>query len=84
MLIIKQSRDLTTSIAGLRGGFARLEGQINNVETKIDGQIELIRGELKVLDIKLVGKPKIGFWTLLVRGTVLLALASLAIAFWLS
>lgn len=84
----KAIADLTVSIAGLREemrvGFARLEGQINNVETKLDGQIEVVRGELKVLDVKFAGRPKIGFWSLLVRGTVVFVLAGLVLAFLLS
>lgn len=84
----KAITDLTASIAGLREemrvGFARLEGQIDNIETKLDGQIEVLKGELKILDVKFSGKPKIGFWSLLVRGTVVLILAGLGLAFLLS
>jgi septal ring factor EnvC (AmiA/AmiB activator) len=84
----KAISDLTASIAGLREemrvGFARLEGQIDNIETKLDGQIEVIKGELKVLDVKFSGKPKIGFWSLLFRGTAILTIASFVLAFLLS
>jgi hypothetical protein len=84
----KAIADLNTSIAGLREemrvGFARLEGQINKVETKLDGQIEVFRGELKLIDVKFAGRTRIGFWSLLVRGTVVLVLGGLLLGFLLS
>jgi hypothetical protein len=80
--------DLSVSIAGLREetrvDFAKLEGLINNIETKLDGKIELIQSEMRTLDVKLEERTRIGFWGILVRGIPLLALAGVAIAFLLS
>jgi hypothetical protein len=84
----KAISDLTASIAGLREemkvGFARSEGQINNVETKLDAKIDVVRGELRVIDVKSERKPSVGFWSFLVRGIAILGLGGLVIAFLLS
>jgi formate dehydrogenase assembly factor FdhD len=84
----KTIADLTASIAGLREemkvGFARSEGQINNVETKLDAKIDVVRGELRVIDVKSERKPAVGFWSFLGRGIAIFGLGGLFIAFLLS
>jgi peptidoglycan hydrolase CwlO-like protein len=84
----KAIANLTSSISGLheelRVGFAKLEGQLNNLETKIDGKIDVVKGEIRVVDVKLDERTRIGFWGTLVRVIPLLVLAGLAIAFWFS
>jgi hypothetical protein len=84
----KAIADLSVSISGLREetrvDFAKLEGLINNIETKLDGKIELIQSEMRTLDVKLEERTRIGFWGILVRGIPLLVLAGVAIAFLLS
>jgi hypothetical protein len=82
----KAIADLTASIAGLREemrvGFTKAEGQINNVETKLDAKIDVVRGELRVIDVKSEGRtPRIGFWSLLVRGTAILVVGGLFVVF---
>jgi hypothetical protein len=80
--------NLTTAMTGLREemrlGLAKLEGQINTLETKIDGKIDVVKGEIRVIDVKLEERTRIGFWGTLVRVVPLLVLAGLAIAFWFS
>ena len=80
--------DLTTSISGLREevrvGFTKLEGRINNIETKLDGKVEVMKSELKIVDVKLEERTRIGFWGMLVRGVPILILAGLLVAFLLS
>ena len=80
--------DLTTSISGLREevrvGFTKLEGRVNNIETKLDGKIDVVKGEIRIIDVKLEERTRIGFWGTLVRVVPLLVLAGLAIAFWFS
>ena len=77
--------NLTSSIGGLheelRVGFAKLEGQLNNLETKIDGKIDVVKGEIRVLDVKLDERTRIGFWGILVRGIPILVLAGLFVVF---
>jgi hypothetical protein len=84
----KAIADLSVAISGLREEtrveFAKVEGLINNIETKLDGKIELIQSEMRTLDVKLEERTRIGFWGILVRGIPLLALAGVAIAFLLS
>jgi hypothetical protein len=84
----KAIANLTTAMTGLREemrlGLAKLEGQINNLETKIDGKIDVVKGEIRVIDVKLEERTRIGFWGTLVRVVPLLVLAGLAIAFWFS
>jgi 2,3-bisphosphoglycerate-independent phosphoglycerate mutase len=84
----KAIADLSVAISGLREetrvDFAKVEGLINNIETKLDGKIELIQSEMRTLDVKLEERTRIGFWGILVRGIPLLALAGVAIAFLLS
>jgi hypothetical protein len=84
----KAIADLTSSIAGLREemrvGFTKLEGQINNIETKLDGKIEVVKSEIRVIDVKLEERTRIGFWGVLVRGIPVLLLAGLFISFLLS
>lgn len=85
----KAIADLALTINGLREemrvGFTKSEGQINNVETKLDAKIDVVRGELRVLDVKTEQKPmKVGFWTLLVRWVAILSFGSLFVAFLLS
>jgi chromosome segregation ATPase len=79
---------LTTSMTGLREemrvGLAKLEGQIHNLETKLDGKIDVVKGEIRIIDVKLEERTRIGFWGTLVRVVPLLVLAGLAIAFWFS
>jgi uncharacterized protein YoxC len=81
----KAIADLTASIAGLREemrvGFTKAEGQVNNVETKLDAKIDVLRGELRVIDVKSEGRTRIGFWSLLVRGTAILVLGGLFVVF---
>jgi uncharacterized protein YoxC len=80
--------DLTTSISGLREevrvGFTKMEGRINNIETKLDGKVEAMKSELKVVDVKLEERTRIGFWGVLIRGIPILILAGLLVAFLLS
>ena len=80
--------DLTTSISGLREevrvGFTKLEGRINNIETKLDGKVEVMKSELKIVDVKLEERTRMGFWGMLVRGIPILILAGLLVAFLLS
>ena len=84
----KAIANFTSSISGLheelRVGFAKLEGQLNNLETKIDGKIDVVKGEIRVMDVKLDERTRVGFWGTLVRAIPLLVLAGLAIAFWFS
>jgi uncharacterized protein YoxC len=80
--------DLTTSIAGLREevrvGFTKLEGRVNNIETKLDGKVEVMKSELKVVDVKLEERTRIGFWGILLRGIPVLVAIGLVVAFLLS
>ena len=80
--------DLTTSISGLREevrvGFTKLEGRINNIETKLDGKVEVMKSELKIVDVKLEERTRIGFWGMLIRGVPILILVGLVVAFLLS
>lgn len=80
--------DLATSISGLREevrvGFTKMEGRINNIETKLDGKVEVMKSELRIVDVKLEERTKIGFWGILVRSVPILVLAGLFIAFLLS
>ncbi len=80
--------DLTTSISGLREevrvGFTKLEGRVNNIETKLDGKVEMMKSELRVVDVKLEERTRMGFWGILVRGVPVLVLVGLFIAFLLS
>lgn len=84
----KAIADLTSSITGLREemrvGFTKLEGQINNIETKLDGKIEVVKSEIRVIDVKLEERTRIGFWGVFVRGIPVLVLAGLFIGFLLS
>jgi uncharacterized protein YoxC len=81
----KAIANLTSSITGLREemrvGLTKLEGQINNLETKIDGKTEVIKAEIRVVDVKLEERTRIGFWGVLVRGIPILVLAGLFIVF---
>ncbi|WP_310483813.1 hypothetical protein [Chamaesiphon sp. VAR_48_metabat_403] len=80
--------DLTTSIAGLREevrvGFTKLEGRVNNIETKLDGKVEVMKSELRVVDVKLEERTRIGFWGILLRGIPVLVVVGLVVAFLLS
>lgn len=84
----KAIADLSTSIAGLREEtrveFAKLEGLINNIETKLDGKIEVVQAEMRTIDVKLEERTRIGFWGILARGIPLLVLIGVTIAFLLS
>jgi septal ring factor EnvC (AmiA/AmiB activator) len=84
----KAIADLSTAIAGLREEtrveFTKLEGQINNIETKLDGKIEVVQAEMRTIDVKLEERTRIGFGGMLWRGIPLLVLVGLAIAFLLS
>lgn len=84
----KTIADLTAAIAGLREeikvGFAKSEGQINNIETKLDAKIDVIRGELRFIDVKTDRPTPIGFWSILARGIAILVLGGLFVAFLLS
>jgi hypothetical protein len=84
----KAIADLSVAISGLREEtrveFAKVEGLINNIETKLDGKIELIQSEMRTLDVKLEERTRIGFWGILVRGIPLLVVVGVAIAFLLS
>jgi septal ring factor EnvC (AmiA/AmiB activator) len=84
----KAIADLNVSIAGLREEtrveFAKLEGLINNIETKLDGKIEVVQAEMRTIDVKLEERTRLGFWGTLVRGIPLLVLIGVAIAFLLS
>jgi hypothetical protein len=62
-------------------GFTKAEGQVNNVETKLDAKIDVVRGELRVIDVKSDGRTRIGFWSLLVRGTAIVVLGGLFVVF---
>ncbi len=80
--------DLTASISGLREevrvGFTKLEGRVNNIETKLDGKVEVMKSELKVVDVKLEERTRIGFWGILLRGIPVLVAIGLVVAFLLS
>jgi uncharacterized protein YoxC len=80
--------DLTSSIAGLREevrvGFTKLEGRVNQIETKLDGKVEVMKSELKVVDVKLEERTRIGFWGILLRGIPVLIVVGLIVAFLLS
>jgi hypothetical protein len=84
----KAIADLGVAIAGLREEtrveFAKLEGQINNIETKLDGKIELIQAEMRTLDVKFEERTRIGVWGLFWRGLPVLVLIGVVVAFLLS
>jgi hypothetical protein len=63
----KQIADLDKRI---EVGFAKVEGQINTVEAKLEGKID-----------KLDERTKLGFWGFIFRGTALAALAALTAIF---
>jgi formate dehydrogenase assembly factor FdhD len=84
----KAIADLALSINGLREemrlGFVRSEGQVSNVETKLDAKIDAVKGELRVMDIKSQNNANNGFWGSSLRWIAILAFGGLFVAFLLS
>ncbi len=84
----KAIADLALSINGLREemrlGFVRAEGQVNNVETKLDAKIDAVKGELRVMDVKSQNNASNGFWSSSLRWIAILSFGGLFIAFLLS
>jgi hypothetical protein len=64
---IREIKDLITALdKRIEVGFAKVEGQINTVEAKLEGKID-----------KLDERTKLGFWRFIFRGTGLAALAAM-------
>jgi hypothetical protein len=75
---IREIKDLITALdkkiegldKNIEVGFAKVEGQINTVEAKLEGKID-----------KLDERTKLGFWGFIFRGTALAALAAMTAIF---
>jgi hypothetical protein len=68
---IREIKDLITALdKKIEVGFAKVEGQINTVEAKLEGKID-----------KLDERTKLGFWGFIFRGTALAALAAMTAIF---
>jgi hypothetical protein len=75
---IREIKDLITALdkkievldKRIEVGFAKVEGQINTVEAKLEGKID-----------KLDERTKLGFWGFIFRGTALAALAAMTAIF---
>jgi hypothetical protein len=68
---IKELKDLIQGLdKRIEVGFAKVEGQINTVEAKLEGKID-----------KLDERTKLGFWGVIFRGTALAALAAMTAIF---
>jgi hypothetical protein len=68
---IKELKDLIQSLdKRIEVGFAKIEGQINTSEAKLEGKID-----------KLDERTKLGFWGFIFRGVALAALAALTVIF---
>jgi predicted RNase H-like nuclease (RuvC/YqgF family) len=73
--------EIRVGFANIDTKFARLEGRIDNLETKLEGQINTVEAKLEGKIDQLDERTKLGFWGFIFRGTALAALAALTAIF---